>query len=102
MCGKPGKGTQYKSLCQSHVSKIKSFLPVAAETSLMKVWTDGQMDGQGDCNIASTLCSNWLLHLTFYKSSCTFTPLNKSVICDINRTWYNEKILVNNFTNLTN
>ena len=29
--------TRYKSLCQSHVSKIKSFLPVAAETSLTKV-----------------------------------------------------------------
>jgi hypothetical protein len=47
--------TRYKSLCQSHVSKIKSFLPVAAETSLTKVWTDGRTDGQGDCNIAPSL-----------------------------------------------
>ena len=50
--------TRYKSLCQSHVSKIKSFLPVAAVTSLTKVWTDGQTDGrtdgQGDSNIAPT------------------------------------------------
>ena len=38
-------GDTYKSLFQSHVSKIKSFLPVAAETSLTKAWTDGQMDG---------------------------------------------------------
>jgi hypothetical protein len=51
--------TRYKSLYQNHVSKIKSFLPVAAETSLTKVLTDGQTDGringQGDCNIAPSL-----------------------------------------------
>jgi hypothetical protein len=34
--------TRYKSPCQSHISNIKSFLPVEAEISVMKVWTDGQ------------------------------------------------------------
>jgi hypothetical protein len=34
MCGKPGKGeTRYKSPCQSHISNIKSFLPVEAKLS---------------------------------------------------------------------
>jgi hypothetical protein len=51
MCGKPGKGRHGTSHYASHVSKIKSFLPVAAETSLTKVWTDWQ----GDCNIAPSL-----------------------------------------------
>ena len=42
MCSKPGKGRHSTSHYASHVSKIKSFLPVAAETSLTKVWTDGR------------------------------------------------------------
>ena len=29
--------TRYKSPCQSHISNIKSFLPVEAEISVMKV-----------------------------------------------------------------
>jgi hypothetical protein len=37
MCGKPGKGRHGTSHYASHVSKIKSFLPIAAETSLTKV-----------------------------------------------------------------
>ena len=30
--------TRYKSPCQSHISNIKSFLPVEAETSVTKVF----------------------------------------------------------------
>jgi hypothetical protein len=43
MCGKPGKGTRYKSPCQSHISNIKSFLPVEAEITVMKVFITANM-----------------------------------------------------------
>jgi hypothetical protein len=39
---------QYKSPCQRHLSNIKWFLPVEAEISVTKVWTDGQTDGRTD------------------------------------------------------
>jgi hypothetical protein len=44
--------TRYKSPCQSHISNIKSFLPVEAEISVTKVWTDGLTDGRTDKVIA--------------------------------------------------
>jgi hypothetical protein len=43
MCGKPGKETQYKSPCQSHISNIKSFLPVEAEITVAKVFITANM-----------------------------------------------------------
>jgi hypothetical protein len=35
--------TRYKSLCQSHISNIKSFLPVEAEITVMKVFITANM-----------------------------------------------------------
>ena len=54
MCGKPGKGRhgishhakaiyRYKSPCQSHISNIKSFLPVEAEITVTKVFITANM-----------------------------------------------------------
>ena len=34
--------TWYNSPCKSHISNIKSFLPVEAEIYVKKVWTDGR------------------------------------------------------------
>jgi hypothetical protein len=34
---------------------VQSFLPVEAEISVTKVWTDGWTNGQGDCNIVPSL-----------------------------------------------
>jgi hypothetical protein len=46
MCGKPGKGRHGTSHHAKaiYISNIKSFLPVEAEISVTKVWTDGQTD----------------------------------------------------------
>jgi hypothetical protein len=45
MCSKPGKGRHgtYKSPCQSHISNIKSFLPVEGEISVTKVFITANM-----------------------------------------------------------
>jgi hypothetical protein len=49
---------------RSHISNIKSFLPVEAEISVTKVWTDGRTngrtDGQGDCK-------TWISYTTLFK-----------------------------------
>ena len=43
MCGKPGKGRHGTSHhAKAILSNIKSFLPVEAEISVTKVWTDGR------------------------------------------------------------
>jgi hypothetical protein len=51
MCARPGKGRHSRSHHAKTISNIKSFLPVEAEISVTKVWTDGH----GDCNIAPSL-----------------------------------------------
>ena len=43
MCGKPGKGRHGNSPCKSHISNIKSFLPVEAEISVAKVFITANM-----------------------------------------------------------
>ena len=44
MCGKPGKGTHGTSHhAKSHISNIKSFLPVEADISVTKVFITANM-----------------------------------------------------------
>ena len=41
--------TRYKSPCQSHISDIKSFLPVEAEISVTKVFITANMKNSKSC-----------------------------------------------------
>ena len=81
MCGKPGKGRHGTShhACLSHISNIKSFLPVEAEISVTKVWTDGRTDGQGDYMIFRSLKFSW--YTVFTRKS---TDLEINQISSIN------------------